>query len=78
MVVAPLHFEVWAVFSVSPSSMMVGPPGGILVEASLPPLGELFVSVDTLPPERMRRRFAPTIPEKPFLGGGTMVELMVG
>ena len=41
--------------------------------------GELLFKVDTFPPERMRRRLAPTIPEKLTLplGGGTMVELMV-
>lgn len=69
MVVVPLHLEVWAVFSVSPSSMIKLSPSLFLGELLL-----LF-KVDTLPPDLIRRLFPSGAMKFVFvpLGGGTMV-----
>ena len=71
MVVAPLQREVSATFS----SFKLGD--------FEPPAGKLFIPVETLPPLRMRRRFAPIIlgklifPSNPVGGGmGDMIVLL--
>ena len=56
MVVAPLHLDVSEVFSSSKSTL------------ACCFVGELFVCVDTFPPLRMRRRFAPRWFGKEILG----------
>ena len=64
IVVDPLHFDVWAVFS---SSM---PVDSTLV--GVVSLAVLLFSVETLPPLLILLLLGPTIPEKSTLGDGTM------
>jgi hypothetical protein len=62
IVVAPLHLEVCAVVS-SSSSISDRSGSSFLL---------LLESVETLPPDRMRRRFAPTMAAKGLFEGGAV------
>ena len=64
IVVAPLHLEVWTIFSPTSSASARVTIGGSLLD-----------KVDTFPPERMRRRFVPTGPGnlKPPVAADAMV-----